>query len=47
LFNIAQVEARAGNREEARDALTQFIRTAPPSRYREELAAARAELARR
>ncbi|MBK5260712.1 MAG: sulfatase-like hydrolase/transferase [Thermoanaerobaculia bacterium] len=46
LFNIAQVEARAGNRDRAREALTQFIRTAPPSRYRKELAAARAELAR-
>ncbi len=46
LFNIAQVEARAGNRDRAREALAQFIRTAPPSRYREELAAARAELAR-
>jgi len=33
LFNIALVETRAGHREEAKRALSQFIRTAPRDRY--------------
>lgn len=45
LFNIATIEFRAGRSAEARQALTQFVRTAPPARYRDELASARTALA--
>ena len=44
LFNIAAVESRAGHREEARQALTRFVRTAPPERYSRDIAAARQAL---
>jgi Tfp pilus assembly protein PilF len=45
LFNIAAVESKAGHREEAGRALTQFVRTAPPSRYARDIVAARQALA--
>jgi arylsulfatase A-like enzyme/tetratricopeptide (TPR) repeat protein len=45
LYNIAAVESRAGHIEEARQALRQFIRTAPPDRYARDIAAARQALA--
>jgi hypothetical protein len=38
------VQARAGQKEDARRALDQFARTAPPQRYASEIAAARQAL---
>lgn len=45
LFNIGVVAFRAGNHADARTALTQFIDTAPPSRYARDIAQARQALA--
>jgi arylsulfatase A-like enzyme/tetratricopeptide (TPR) repeat protein len=45
LYNIAVVEARAGHVQEARAALEQFIRTAPPQRYARDIADAKQTLA--
>lgn len=46
LFNIGLVAARSGRNGEARQALEQFVRTAPPRRYAADLAAARQALTR-
>ena len=46
LYNMALVSMQRGDHEEARRALEEFVRTAPPSRYAEELARARGALAR-
>ena len=46
LFNIGVVAFRTGNREEARPALEQFVRTAPPSRYGRDIVSAREALKR-
>jgi tetratricopeptide (TPR) repeat protein len=45
LFNIGLVAGRAGRVEEAKRALNQFVRTAPPRRYAKDLATARQALA--
>lgn len=45
LYNAGLVLARAGARAEARQALEQFVRTAPPGRYGGEIANARRALA--
>jgi tetratricopeptide (TPR) repeat protein len=45
LFNIGLVAGRAGRVEEAKRALHQFVRTAPPSRYAKDLATAHQALA--
>jgi tetratricopeptide (TPR) repeat protein len=45
LFNIAMIGSELGDPEAARDALEQFIATAPESRYRDDLALARQALA--
>jgi arylsulfatase A-like enzyme/lipopolysaccharide biosynthesis regulator YciM len=45
LFNLGMVAGRAGRRDEARKALTQFVNTAPPARYAEDIATARRALA--
>jgi arylsulfatase A-like enzyme/Tfp pilus assembly protein PilF len=45
LFNIGVVAFRGGNADDARGALTQFIETAPPSRYARDIAQARQALA--
>ncbi|HJQ37373.1 MAG TPA: sulfatase-like hydrolase/transferase [Thermoanaerobaculia bacterium] len=45
LYNLAVVASRAGRNDVARDALRQFIDTAPPQRYADDIAAARALLA--
>lgn len=45
LYNIGLVEGRAGRTREAREALEQFVRTAPPQRYGAEIANARRALA--
>ncbi|HYM61196.1 MAG TPA: sulfatase-like hydrolase/transferase [Thermoanaerobaculia bacterium] len=44
LFNIGLVESRAGHRQEARAALTRFVKTAPAARYGADIAKARAAL---
>ena len=44
LLNIGRVEGHRGHPAEARAALTQFIRTAPPERYAADIAAARQAL---
>ena len=44
LFNIGLVSARAGNRADARQALDQFVKTAPPQRYSNDIATARQAL---
>jgi tetratricopeptide (TPR) repeat protein len=44
LYNLAIVAARAGRNDVAREALRQFIRTAPPQRYADDIASARALL---
>ena len=44
LFNIGLVAARTGQTGEARQALSEFVRTAPPRRYAADLAAARQAL---
>ncbi len=41
LYNLGLTAARAGDRLTARDALKRFVRTAPPARYRTDIAAAR------
>jgi arylsulfatase A-like enzyme/tetratricopeptide (TPR) repeat protein len=46
LFNIGVVAFRTGDRENARSALEQFVRTAPPARYGKDIAAAREALQR-
>ena len=46
LFNMALISAQRGDQAEARRALEEFVRIAPASRYGEELARARAALAR-
>jgi len=45
LYNMAIVAARAGRNDVARDALRRFIETAPPQRYADDIATARALLA--
>lgn len=45
LFNLGMVAGRAGRRDEARRALTQFVETAPPQRYARDIAAAKQALA--
>ena len=45
LFNIGLVAGRSGRVEEAKRALNQFVRTAPPSRYGKDLETARRALA--
>jgi len=45
LYNMAIVASRAGRNDVARDALRQFIDTAPPQRYADDLSTARALLA--
>jgi arylsulfatase A-like enzyme/Flp pilus assembly protein TadD len=45
LFNIGLVAGRNGRVEEAKQALNQFVRTAPKSRYADDLATARQALA--
>jgi Tfp pilus assembly protein PilF len=45
LFNIGLVEAHAGHVAEARRALEQFVRTAPPERYAKDIATSREALA--
>jgi arylsulfatase A-like enzyme/Flp pilus assembly protein TadD len=45
LYNLAIVASRAGRNDVARDALRQFIDTAPPQRYADDIATARALLA--
>src|SRR5688572_4833242 len=47
LFNLALISAQRGNEEEARRALEEFVRIAPPSRYADELARAKKVLGRR
>jgi len=44
LFNLGMVAGRAGRRDEARRALTQFVDTAPPARYARDIATARQAL---
>jgi arylsulfatase A-like enzyme/Tfp pilus assembly protein PilF len=44
LLNIGRVQGRLGNAAEARAALTQFIKTAPPARYAADIAAAKQAL---
>ena len=44
LFNIGLVAGRAGQREQARKALAQFVKTAPPARYARDIATAREAL---
>ena len=44
LFNLGLVAGRAGRRDEARKALNQFVRTAPPERYGKDIAAAKQAL---
>ena len=46
LFNIGVVAFRTGDRENARSALEQFVRTAPPARYGKDIASAREALQR-
>jgi arylsulfatase A-like enzyme/predicted Zn-dependent protease len=46
LYNVARVASETGRREVARDALERFIADAPVDRYADDLAAARAALAR-
>ena len=43
-FNLGLVAGRAGQRDEARRALTQFVKTAPPQRYADDIATARQAL---
>jgi arylsulfatase A-like enzyme/Flp pilus assembly protein TadD len=45
LYNLAIVATRAGRNDVARDALRRFIATAPPQRYADDIATARALLA--
>ncbi len=45
LYNIGLVQLRRGNRDDARMALERFTRTAPPQRYRADIANARRALA--
>jgi arylsulfatase A-like enzyme/Tfp pilus assembly protein PilF len=45
LYNLAVVAGQNGRLDVARSALTQFIKTAPPARYSQEIAAARQMLA--
>lgn len=45
LFNLGMVAGRAGRRDEARRALTQFIETAPPGLHARDIASARRALA--
>lgn len=45
LFNIGLVSGRAGQTAEARQALDQFVRTAPPKRYAQDIATAKQALA--
>lgn len=45
LFNIGLVAGRSGRVEEAKRALNQFVRTAPPRRYAKDLVTARQALA--
>jgi len=44
LFNIGLVAARSGHPDQARKALDQFVRTAPPERYARDIATARQAL---
>ncbi len=44
LFNTGLVAASLGKRDEAREALTRFVRTAPPQRFRADIAKAEAAL---
>ncbi len=46
LFNIGLVAAQAGRREEARQALSRFVATAPPARFAPDIGKARQILAR-
>jgi arylsulfatase A-like enzyme/Tfp pilus assembly protein PilF len=46
LFNIGLVAAEAGRREEARQALSRFVETAPPARFAPDIQKARQILAR-
>jgi arylsulfatase A-like enzyme/Flp pilus assembly protein TadD len=46
LFNLALIAAQRGDEAASRRALQEFVRIAPPSRYANELARARAALAR-
>ncbi|HEY7215709.1 MAG TPA: sulfatase-like hydrolase/transferase [Thermoanaerobaculia bacterium] len=46
LFNIGLVAAEAGRREEARQALSRFVATAPPARFAPDIGKARQILAR-
>lgn len=45
LYNIGLVQGRAGKKREAREALAQFVRTAPPQRYGAQITNARRALA--
>jgi Tfp pilus assembly protein PilF len=45
MYNLAIVAARTGKNDVARDALRRFIDTAPPQRYADDIATARALLA--
>lgn len=45
LFNIGLVTAQTGRRDEAKRALTQFVKTAPPQRYAADIAKAKQALA--
>lgn len=45
LYNIGLVQLQAGHRQDARLALEQFVRTAPPRRYADDIANARKALA--
>jgi choline-sulfatase len=44
LFNIGLVAGRSGRREEAKNALNQFVKTAPPQRYARDIATAKQAL---
>ncbi|HUP63291.1 MAG TPA: sulfatase-like hydrolase/transferase [Thermoanaerobaculia bacterium] len=44
LFNIGLVAGRAGQRDRAKQALDQFVRTAPPERYARDIAVAKQAL---
>ena len=44
LYNLGLLAAQRGQRDEARAALSEFVRIAPPARYRRDIAAARTML---
>ena len=44
LYNLGIIAARSGHEDVAREALQQFVATAPPQRYADDIASARALL---